>query len=204
MLDYSRWNRRFFRCCHRTFPLLPCVSTYGLSMPASLCRETRLAGCALIKRPHLSAVSFLKSGADSFAGTHIAVQPVASSEEAELWGPAKRLSSQPAGAKRGAFSRFLLDALRFNGLQLISPLAWRGTEAPRLPSLPLDLTGVFRLCSTPIEFLLRHLCRCTTAACIAFQEQSTQRRRRSLPVFEARRTLLDEGGHPLFLVLGCE
>jgi hypothetical protein len=43
-------------------PLFPCVSTYGLSMPAALRRETPRAGCALIKRPHLSAVSFLKSG----------------------------------------------------------------------------------------------------------------------------------------------
>ena len=87
-----------------------CVSTLSFEHAVALRRETRHAGCALIKRPHLSAVSFLKSGADSLAGTVIAVQPFASSEEAELWGPGKGLSSEPPGAKRGAFSQFLLDA----------------------------------------------------------------------------------------------
>jgi hypothetical protein len=44
------------------------VSTYGLSMPARfdcvrfLLPQAARAGCAFIKRPHLSAVSFLKSG----------------------------------------------------------------------------------------------------------------------------------------------
>jgi hypothetical protein len=86
----------------------------------ALRRETLRVGCALIKRPHLSAVSFLKSVADFLAGTDIAAQPFASSEEAELWGPIKSLSSEPTGAKHGAFSRLLLDAFRFNDLRQIS------------------------------------------------------------------------------------
>jgi hypothetical protein len=87
----------------------------------ALRRETPRAGCALIKRPHLSAVSFLKSGADFLAGTVIAVQPFASSEEAELWGPAKGLSSEPTGANHGALPRLSLDAFRFNDLRRLSP-----------------------------------------------------------------------------------
>jgi hypothetical protein len=87
-----------------------CVSTLSFEHADALRRETPRAGCALIKRPHLSAVSFLKSGAGFLTGTDIAVQPFASSEEAELWGPAKGLSSEPTGATHGALSRFLSDA----------------------------------------------------------------------------------------------
>ena len=45
-----------------------CVSTLSFEHAVTLRRETPRAGCALIKRPHLSAVSFLKSVAGFLAG----------------------------------------------------------------------------------------------------------------------------------------
>jgi hypothetical protein len=62
VLDYSRWNPRSSRRCRRMVLVLPCVSAIALSLPATrhVVRPAR-AGCAFIERPHLSAVSFLKS-----------------------------------------------------------------------------------------------------------------------------------------------
>jgi hypothetical protein len=74
-----------------TFSSFHCVSTDDLSSAGAvgLCRGVRprrpsLPVAPFTKRPHLSAVSLLKSVADFLAGTGIAVQPSASSEEAEL------------------------------------------------------------------------------------------------------------------------
>jgi hypothetical protein len=130
-----------------------CVSTLSFEHAVARRRETQRAGCALIKRPHLSAVSFLKSDADSSTGTDIAVQPFASSEEAELWGPGKGLSSQPAGAKHGAFSRFLSDALRFNDLRPLSPPAGDAEPcpAPAIPS-PRSDPRLSTLNPGPVDF----------------------------------------------------
>jgi len=122
----------------------------------ALRRETPRAGCALIKRPHLSAVSFLKSVAGFLAGTVIAVQPFASSEEAELWGPANDLSSEPTGAKHGALSRLSRDAFRFNDLRRVSPSFRRQPDSPpALPFLPNPIQPGSRLLAVCSESICR-------------------------------------------------
>jgi hypothetical protein len=87
VLDYSRWNRGHLDVAIGMISSSSLREHLWFEHAGAFRRETPRAGCALIKRPHLSAVSFLKSVAGFLAGTDIAVQPFASSEEAELWGP---------------------------------------------------------------------------------------------------------------------
>jgi hypothetical protein len=87
VLDSSRWNRGHLDVAIGMISSSSLREHLWFEHAGALRRETPRAGCALIKRPHLSAVSFLKSVAGFLAGTDIAVQPFASSEEAELWGP---------------------------------------------------------------------------------------------------------------------
>jgi hypothetical protein len=133
----------------------------------ALRRETPRAGCALIKRPHLSAVSFLKSDADFLAGTVIAVQPFASSEEAELWGPAKDLSSEPTGAKHGGPPRLSMDAFCFNDLRRFSSMLRERLDSRPAPAFAMNPIEPHPDSSraTPNRFVAAHSCdstRCTT------------------------------------------
>jgi len=130
VLDSSRWNRGHLDVAIGMISSSSLREHLWFEHAGALRRETSRAGCALIKRPHLSAVSFLKSVAGLLAGTVIAVQPFASSEEAELWGPAKDLSSEPSGAKHGGPPRLSMDAFCVNDLRRFSPkLRESGTPA---------------------------------------------------------------------------
>jgi len=169
VLDSSRWNRGHLDVAIGMISSSSLREHLWFEHAGALRRETPRAGCALIKRPHLSAVSFLKSVAGLLAGTVIAVQPFASSEEAELWGPAKDLSSEPSGAKHGGPPRLSMDAFCVNDLRRFSPkLRESGTPAPRF-HLRWIRSSPHRNCwrATPIRFVAARsggTTRCTTIA----------------------------------------
>ena len=69
VLDFSRWNRGHLDVAIGMISSSSLREHLWFEHAGALRRETPHAGCALIKRPHLSAVSLLKSVADFLAGT---------------------------------------------------------------------------------------------------------------------------------------
>jgi hypothetical protein len=97
VLDSSRWNRGHLDVAIGMISSSSLREHLWFEHAGALRRETPRAGCALIKRPHLSAVSFLKSVAGFRVGTLIAAQLFVSSEERDYEARQKACQANPQG-----------------------------------------------------------------------------------------------------------
>jgi len=97
VLDSSRWNRGHLDVAIGMISSSSLREHLWFEHAGALRRETPRAGCALIKRPHLSAVSFLKSVAGFRVGTLIAAQLFVSSEERDYGARQKACQANPPG-----------------------------------------------------------------------------------------------------------